>query len=123
MSSGAFVRAKYTGSDSGEYFVQVQPETLTLTIGATANAAPSGAIAPGASRVFVSGSRRQRRKFSRVVRIKFSGAPPTNYKADSVITLPILTPTVFALCTEGAAGTYLGANIVVVGATSGKAGG
>jgi hypothetical protein len=123
MSAGAFQRNLYTGSDSGSYFIVTQPETLTLTIGATANAAPSGAIAAGANRVFVSGSRRQRRKFARVVRIKFTGTPPTGYKADSVITLPILTPTVFALCTEGATGTYLSANIVVVGATSGKGGG
>lgn len=115
MSAGAFQYARYTGDDTGEYFVRIQPETAGLTIGAGTNAAPAGAIAPGATQVRVSGSRRRLGKKARMVRVRFTGAPPDGYLANSVIALPALTPTFYNGCTRGATGTYLGVAVRVVG--------
>lgn len=120
MSAGAFLISKYQakyGDGTNIHPIQLQPETLALTIDAVANAAPAGAInRTGSARV--SGGRRQIGINAELVRIKFSGATPDGYKADGVITLPLLAPAIRAKAIRGAVGTYLTLPIIVVGTSS-----
>jgi|SRR3972149_183757 len=90
MSSGAFVVSKYSSNTLGTIHpIRIQPETLALTLGGTANAAATGtAVLPSAQ---VSKSRRAIGINARTVTIKFvAGTVPTGYKADSPITVPWL---------------------------------
>lgn len=115
MSSGVFTLASY-GADNTDrvYPIKVQPETLTLSIGAATNAAAGGAITEEVS-ARVSGSRRSIGLHARTVRVRFTGTAPTGYETGGTITLPILTPTVYAGIKRGDTGTYLGATVQVVG--------
>lgn len=119
MSAGAFSRVGYQASYNAAAIhpIRVQPETLALsvTIGGTAvtNTAATGAITTPTS-VRVGGGRRRRGVNARLIRIQFSGTPPTGYKAGSTITLPALNAALLA-APNGATGTYLGQPIVVIG--------
>lgn len=113
MSSGPFLRSKYT-LDSGDIApIRVQPETVALSIGGSANAAPTGATTTQGSAV-VSRGKRAKGINARTVTIVFD-SPPTGYKADSPIRLPWLNPTTFTSLAVGATGTYLGASVTLVG--------
>lgn len=116
MSSGPFQTVAYGGDDTTVYPIKVQPETLALSIGGTANDAPAGPI-NGKVYARVGGSHRSYGVHARNVRVKFTGTPPTGYKADSVIKLPWLALGTFGGLTAGQTGTYLGASIILVGKT------
>ena len=107
MSQGAFNRSRYTRSNTGAdiHPIRIQPETLTLTFGGTANAAPTGAFTSDIS-ASVSKGRRGIGLKARTVTFVFTGTPPTGYKADSPITLPILQPALWAGLSRGTTGTY-----------------
>lgn len=115
MSAGSFVRSRYADDAGVVHPIRVQPETLALTIGGTANAAPAGAIGAGQVSAKVSGSSRSLGLTARKVRVTFSGAVPDGYKAGSVITLPWLVNTTFGAISPNATGTYLGQPILVLG--------
>lgn len=90
MSAGNFEIVNYESTATGSIHpIRVQPETLTLSLGGTSNAAPAGsAILPSAQ---VSKGKRSIGINARTVTVKFT-APnvPTGYKADSPITVPWL---------------------------------
>ncbi len=44
MSAGDFQKSKYESREGNVYRIRIQPETLGLTLGATANTEPMGAI-------------------------------------------------------------------------------
>ena len=44
MSAGDFQRSKYQSREGNIYRIRIQPETLGLTLGGTANSEPTGAI-------------------------------------------------------------------------------
>lgn len=114
MSAGAFVRSRYE-SNSGEiYPIRVQPETLALQIGSTANAAPTGAITAEVS-ARANGSRRTLGMNARSVTVTFTGTPPDGYATNSTLTVPVLTPELWDSAAKGTTGTYLGVAIEVVG--------
>lgn len=115
MSAGNFARSRYE-SDTGEIHpIRVQPETISANVGA-ANAAPAGAVtSPISARV--SGSNRTLGLVARRVRLAFTAAVPDGYAEDSVLSIPVLTPTAYAAAITGATGTYLGSPVVVVGRT------
>lgn len=118
MSSGAFTIAKYQavyGAGTAVHPIQVQPETLNLTIGAVANEEAAGAItSPISARV--SGGRRQVGLNADLVRIAFDDDDvPEGYLQGGTIVLPLLTPAIRAVAVRGAVGLYLGAAILVVG--------
>jgi hypothetical protein len=122
MSAGAFVISKYEASSdsgSGIYPIRVQPETLALSIATVDNDPPAGAVNQRVS-ARVSGGRRQIGMNAALVRIKFTGTPPTGYLASSTLTLPLLTPEIRSVAAYGATGTYLGVAIQVIGTTSEK---
>jgi len=114
MSSGQFSTAgKYT-SDSGTiHNIRVQPETLTMTIGGTANAAPAGAVnSPFSAKV--SKNRRGYGLKPRTVTIRWDGAAPDGYDPNGLITLPVLQAALFNTAQKGTAVAYLGATAKVV---------
>lgn len=121
MSAGATVLSKYQDTKLSTNIrpIRIQPETLALEINSVANAAPTGAqnAYPSAQ---VSSGKRSIGVNARTVTIKFSGTPPTGYKADSPITLPWLTATTFGAIDVGQTGTYLETAIVVLGTSAEK---
>lgn len=118
MSQGKFARARYQSDvPTRIYQIRVQPETLLLTINGTANPSPEGAANQSVS-AKVSGGRRTSGISARKVRIQFAGeTAPAGYAAGQIISLPVLTPTLFNAIEKGGLGTYLGQAIVVVGKT------
>lgn len=119
MSQGAFINSFYNSNKTGlVHPIRVQPETLALTVGGTANAAPAG---PAASPISaqVSQGKRSKGLNARTVTMKFTPAAPAGYKIDSPITLPWLNSvTVFDAFAAGAAVTYQGGSGVLVGTSS-----
>lgn len=126
MSSGNFVIGRYTATYDNTQIhpIRVQPETLelSLTIGAgsVTNASAAGAINNPISAI-VSKSRRGIGLVARIMRVRFTGEPPTDYQENGVITLPVVNPALMS-APKGATGTYLGAAIVLVGMTPERVG-
>jgi hypothetical protein len=119
MSSGAFSDSKYETSAGHIHPCRVQPETLSLTLGGTANAAPTGAVDRETS-AYMSSSTRRLGVNARTVRLAWDGDPPDGYEANATLTVPILTPALFNTISRGTTGTYLGANVKVTGTTNEK---
>jgi len=115
MSAGPFVISGYETDKGADLMpIRVQPETLLLTIGGVANAAPVGTISDAYGSARVGGGKFQNGLKARYVRIKFT-APLAGYKADAAITLPVLDKAVWAGYSKGDVGTYLATAIIVVG--------
>lgn len=116
MSSGSFVIVNYGSNKLATVHpIRIQPETLTLSIGAVSNSAPAGTpVLPSAQ---VSQGKRKKGLNARTVTFKFGpGDELAGYKPESPITLPWLVDNVaFNGAFAGQAGTYQGADIVVVG--------
>lgn len=114
MSSGAFSFSKYqdTKDSANIRRIRIQPETLTLTVDAVANDAPAGDV-NSYPRANVSQSRRAIGVNARTVSFKFTGTPPTGYKAGSILTLPWLTASTFGDVEGGMVGTYAPAGSAV----------
>jgi len=117
MSAGAFITARYPaqyGAGTQIHPIRVQPETLTLsvTIGGAAvtNSQAAGAVNNPISAV-VSRSKRGRGLIPRSITFRFTGTPPTGYKAGSTLSLPALNSALTG-APNGATGTY------TVGATA-----
>lgn len=116
MSAGAFESGKYEANNGNIYAVRVQPETKALTLAETANAYPSGAVDQKGRFPLNLGGKRRKPFSARSVSIRFTATPPTGYKANSIIRLPIFTQTLYDLITANSTtGTYLGVAVEVVG--------
>lgn len=116
MSAGEFQNAIYETNAGNFCNLRVQPETLALTLGGTANAAGTGPVNQQASAIS-SGSRRGIGVNARRVRLNWTGTVPDGYDADGTVTVPILTPALFDSLTRGTAGVYLGQSVEVAGTT------
>lgn len=116
MSSGNFTDTFYEADNGDIHPIRVQPETLLAVLGA-ANSAPAGPLTvPLSAR-----ARKPRRAFglgARTARVKFTATPPTGYALNQTLTIPILSPSIFASITKGVTGTYLSTAVKVVGTTS-----
>lgn len=117
MSAGVFILTKYEADNGDIRPIRVQPETLAANLGSV-NAAPAGtADTVGFARV--GGGRRRYGIKARTVRIKFTGALPDGYAPNQILTVPVLTKTVYdAIIAGTTTGTYLGNAIIVVGKSS-----
>lgn len=90
MSAGAFTVSTYESTATGNVHpIRVQPETLQITLGGTANAGAAGtAQLPSAQ---VSQSKRSLGINARTITFKFpEGGAPEDYKELSPITVPWL---------------------------------
>ncbi len=114
MSSGVFERSKYLADSGSIHPIRVQPETLGLTLGGVANAAPAGAITAGVPSAKVSGSSRSIGLSARLVRVQLT-ANLTGYKPNAVITLPWLNQATFGAISPNQTGTYLATACIVLG--------
>jgi len=119
MSEGRFEIVNYGSNKlSTVHPIRIQPETLTLTIGAVSNSAPVGsAVLPSAQ---VSQGKRKKGLNARSVTFKFApGAAPAGYKPESPISLPWLqNNAAFNETFAGQEGTYQTADIVIVGTSN-----
>lgn len=110
MSAGAFTITKYAasyGDGTSIHPIRVQPETLTATIGGTANAAPTGDV-NNPIQCRVSGGKRQIGLQARYITLQFPATgQPTTYQGGSTTRIPALTETFYNLATKGAVITYL----------------
>lgn len=114
MSAGAFEISKYQTNEGNVHPIRIQPETLAAAIGATTNAAPA-AEADGEGSASVSKGRRANGINARLVRLRFTAAPPAGYQANGTITIPALLPAFYDAAKKGAEATYLGTACVVSG--------
>ncbi len=116
MSAGAFEFGLYESNAGQRYTVRVQPETKAFAFGALTNSYPTGtADFPGRYPLNLGGKRRK--PFSaRSVSIRFTTTPPTGYKANSIIRIPIFRAALYDAISEGVTNcTYLGVACEVVG--------
>lgn len=108
MSAGAFTESVYQSNAGTFHAVQIQPETLGLTIGGVANS-PTVDPVDSPFPAIVSGGRRRRGILhTRTVTIRFTATPPTGYKVGGTLTLPILDPALWnSIDNTNKTGTYL----------------
>lgn len=109
MSAGGFVDAVYQSTELAGSFmpIRVQPETLALSVGGTANAGSETAINLPL-RVNVSASSREYGVKPRRVVVRFTDEAnlPDGYTGED-LSVPVLTQAAYAAYTVGATGTYL----------------
>jgi hypothetical protein len=118
MSAGAFVISRYESNELGGAImpVRVQPETLLLFIGGTANSPSQETVNLGLF-AQVGKNKGAYGVGCRHVTLRWLGAPPTGYKEGEVIRLPVMTLAAYGTYTPGSEGQYLGAGVVVVSRT------
>ena len=114
MSAGAFSRTKYEADSGDIHPIRIQPETASATLGGSANAAPTDAFT-SEQLVRVGGSPRAYGIKARSVTLLTGDTPPTGYKANSYIRIPVLTQAVYDGITLYETATYNGATVTVVG--------
>jgi len=102
MSNGAFTNSKYETNDGNVVPIKLQPETLTLTVAGTANAAPAGAVDAGWPSADVSRSRRAIGIHCRSISVKVT-TPASGYEDNGLIRVPIMTASVWDGAVKGAA--------------------
>jgi hypothetical protein len=114
MSAGAFLAdAKYESNNGSVHAIRVQPETLQLSIGGTANASPAGDVdSPFRARVGRSNGGYGLKP--RAVTVRFTGTPPTGYKAGETYRVPVMQSTLWDTANAGTVCEYLGVAGVVV---------
>jgi len=107
MSAGAFSTTKYQADSDAIHEITLQPETVSATIGGTANTAPTEAV----DSFFAAEVSRGARAYGlrpRKVRVAFTDSPPDGYRPYTTISLPILTKTLFDAISSGDAVSYAG---------------
>lgn len=114
MSAGVFTKTKYAATYNGGtevHPIRVQPETITCTVGGTANTAPTAAITNPIS-AQISRGRRAKGLIPRSVTLRAPATgQPTNYKPLGLTTIPCLTETFYGACVDATDSTtvsYLG---------------
>lgn len=107
MSAGGFIDTGYESEGSFVFPIRIQPETLTLTLNSVVNEAPSTAPGAGLPSAQIGKGRRTLGVNARLVRFVITDAtPPPGYKADGVLTLPVLQSSVWSGLAKGQTGTY-----------------
>lgn len=101
MSAGPFTRSQYLANNGDIHPIRIQPETLTLTVGGVANAAPGGEPSSRIS-AKVSGGRRQFGLTARAVSFVWNGVVPEGYKTTGTLRLPLLNPAIYNAIDDGA---------------------
>lgn len=121
MSAGAFTVVPYRASYNNTQIhpLRIQPETqdLAVIIGGTNTLnTPEEVATNNPISAVVSRGRRSKGLNTRLIRVRFTAAPPTGYQINGILTLPAINPDLLG-APNGATGTYLGIAIAVVGTT------
>ena len=107
MSRGTRTSATYESNVGYFYPMKVQPETFTLTLGGQANLSATGTIVNGTPSANASSTRREKGVNCRQVRFRFaSGATPSGYAVNGILSVPVFQASVFNSYTENQTGTY-----------------
>lgn len=114
MSAGAFTTSRYIANNGDTHPIRLQPETLSLTFGATANDPPPPPVDTNLYARSGGGNRRYGLK-ARSVTLSFKVTAPTGYKVGSYIRVPILQPGLWNSINIDDTCTYLGATATVIG--------
>lgn len=118
MATNARLNSRYeTDSSNGGVIspIQVTQPILDCEINSVANAAPAGAINNRGSATSSQGKRSAGIN-ARTVTLKFTGALPDGYVANSRVRVPVLTPATYASWAQtGRTGTFRGSAVEVVG--------
>jgi len=119
MSAGAFTVVPYRASYNTEQIhpLRIQPETqdLAVLIGGTNQLnTPEEVATNNPISAVISRGRRSKGLNARLIRVRFTAAPPTGYQVNGTLTLPAINPALLG-APNGATGTYLGIAIEVVG--------
>lgn len=118
MSAGAFTLTRYEDDKGNIHPIRVQPETITMSLGAGSNSPPADPV-DTESYVRATGGKRRYGILARRVALAWTAAPPAGYKAGSLVVVPILSSALWNTLIEGVTtGSYLGSNVVVVGLRS-----
>lgn len=107
MSAGAFSNTRYESDGGTIHFIKVQEETLTMTVGGTANDAPTGAI----DSQFAAETSRGAKAYGlrpRKINVSFTDEPPTGYRPYTSLQLPILTTDLFESISDNDVVVYAG---------------
>ena len=107
MSNGPFLLTFYETDLGNVVTIRVQPETVALQIGTTANAPVSGPATAGFPSAQTSQSRRAIGINARRIRCVYTAAASGDLPGLSIV-LPWLNPATYATISEGEAGTYNG---------------
>lgn len=118
MSAGIFdLNGKYESDAGNVYRCRPQEETSELTVGATTNSYPAGAIDGGLGTLRLSAGNRELGVIPRRVKVRWTAAPSgavADYEGiGSTFIVPVFDPAQYAAMTEGASGTYLGVACVL----------
>lgn len=118
MSAGAFIISTYQATylATAIHPIRIQPETLAAQIGATANAAPTGAQTnPISAKVSLGNTELGLKPRTVVLRASNVAAEvPDGYQPGGITRVPALTPAFHALAVKGAVCSYLGQDWTVV---------
>lgn len=114
MSAGNFSREKYECDNGDVCPVRIQPETATATFDGTTNEPPAGAVNMNMF-AKVNKGRREYGVGTRYITAEWDGAPPADYAATGTIKIAVLGKATYDGIALLSAGTYLGANITVIG--------
>lgn len=117
MSAGVFSRTIYTTDEGNKVPIRVQPETLSLTIGSTANASDTGTADVGWPSASIGKGKNQNGIHARFITV-YIATPPTGYKPASVYRIPVLKKSVWDTATKGGTATYLGVSGTIISKTS-----
>lgn len=114
MSAGRPVRSFYTNDDNQVHPMVCQPETLAATFDGVTNASPGGP-ATRSDRIKISKAKREYGCGARCITAEWDGTAPAGYDVRGQICIAVPDPAVYNGVTVFGPGTYLGANITVVG--------
>jgi len=119
MSQGKFEQGVYEADNAQLHICRYQPETRDATFGGLPNSINGGNATSPLWVKLKPGAKEWGLK-PRKVRIRWTGAPPTGYKADTTVELVVFTPDSFAAIVVNGGAVYLDTAAQVVGKTSEK---
>lgn len=107
MSAGQFTKTLYEDDKGIFHPVRIQPETFSLTLNTVPNDAPVGPKTPNIPGLKLSKGKREAGVVARRIRFKITDPnPPANYQANSILSLPVLTPAAFNTYEKDQTGSY-----------------
>lgn len=109
MSAGTFLDTFYETNGGDVWLARIQPETITGW-----NPAASGP-ATVLARANMTGGKRRNGVVARTVSLSFGDTPPTGYKANSIIRIPVMTQDAWENLVKGSTVSYLTGSARVAG--------